>query len=194
MSKQTWLSTLEFTLINFATPIAFYVTFRIAGPKPAIALAIATTGIQALVHKIRGLKMGPFFLLASGFTVFFGSIDLVVASPRFFRLEPAVHNFVVGVVFLYSAFTHRPLVAWFAEAVPERFRPSIAELGPGYLRGVTVYWAAYLLAKAGVYLYLAFKVDLGTLIVLRSVIGGSSLGAMVLAEIAYRKWVRPPRR
>lgn len=194
MSLQTWRSAIEFTLFNFATPIAFYFTFKFAGAKPAIGLAIFTTATQALAHKISKREMTPFFLLASGFTVLFGSIDLFIASPRFYRLEPAVHNFVIGLIFLYSVFTRRPIVVWFAESVPARFRPSVEELGIGYLRGVTLAWAVYLLAKGGVYLYLAFAVDLGTLILLRSVIGGASLVAMVGGEVVYRKWFRPARQ
>jgi uncharacterized membrane protein len=59
-----------------------------------------------------------------------------------------------------------------------------------YLRNVTLAWSFYLLAKAGIYLYLALTVDLGTLIVLRSAIGGASLGLMFLGELAYRKYFR----
>jgi intracellular septation protein A len=190
MSVRTWRSAIEFILINFATPIAFYITFHLAGAKPAISLAIATTCIQVVIHKISKREMSPFFLLASGFTVLFGGTDLIVDSPRFYRLEPAVNSFVVGAIFLGSAFTRRPIVAWLAASVPERFRPSLQDLGIGYLRGVTLAWAVYQFAKGALYLYLAFTVDLGSLIVLRSVIGGTSIAAMILGEIAYRRFFR----
>src|SRR4051812_25841669 len=67
---------LGYVLINFATPIAFYLTFRIYGPKPAIAFGIGVTCIQLVFHRLYRIRPSPFFLLASGFTVAFGTIDL----------------------------------------------------------------------------------------------------------------------
>ena len=181
-----------FVLKNFATPIAFYLTYNWLGAKPAIGLAIATTLVQLGAHRVLGEKVSPFFLTASGFTVLFGMIDLFLASPRYFRLEPAVQNYLMGAVFLFTWFTRAPLALWFAKALPEPLRPALDSSEQGYLRKVTLIWALYFLVKASFFLWLAFQVDLGRLIVLRSLIGGLSLGLMFGGEILYRKkWRRP---
>lgn len=162
--------------------------FRAYGAKPAIGLAIAVTCLQLLLHAVFRLAISPFFLVASGFTVLLGSIDLLVASPRFFRLEPFAQNFVMGTVFLVTLFTRLPLVAWFAAALPEKVRPNLDEHGHHYLRKVTLVWVVYFYIKSLIFLYLAYQVDLGNLILLRSLIGGVSLVLMFVGEIIFRKF------
>jgi intracellular septation protein len=179
-----------FILRNFAAPLAFIVTFKLFGPKPAIALAIAITIAQVLAHRIHGLRLSPFFYAATGLTVVFGGVDLVIDSPRYFRLEPFAHNFVVGAAFLASLLAGRPILGWFVESLPKRFQPSEEELQGDYLRKLTAVWAVYLLVKAFAFLWLAFRVDLAELILVRSTLGGGSLWLLVLGELAYRKRFR----
>jgi intracellular septation protein A len=179
-----------FFLRNFAAPFAFFIAFKLAGPKPAIALAIGITLLQILAHRIHGMRLSPFFYAATGLTLVFGALDLIVDSPRYFRLEPFVHNLLVGSVFLGSVLVDRPILGWFAESLPRRFRPSDAELEGGYLHRLTLVWAFYLLSKAFFFLWLALRVDLGELVVLRTVIGGGSLWLLLLGELFYRKRIR----
>jgi intracellular septation protein A len=177
-----------FILLNFGAPIAFFIVFQWAGAKPAIALAVFATLLQALAHWILSLPISPFYVVASGFTVAFGTIDLLIASPRFFRLEPFAQNFLIGMVFLISLKTRISVLGWLASGLPVAFRPKIEPEMAGYLRKLTAVWGLYLLAKAFVFLYLAYHVNLGNLILLRSVIGGGSLGIMIGGEIIYRKY------
>jgi intracellular septation protein A len=178
---------LAYAFRNFATPVAFYLLFRVAGPKPAILLAVVVTLLQVLVHRLQREPFSPFFIVSSGFTVTFGLMDLLSSSPRFFRLEPFAHNALVATVVMVTLFTGHPLAAWFIRALPRRFQPELeTEAGRAYLRQLTWVWVAYLFAKAFLFLYLAFRVDLGQLIVLRSLIGGGSLVLLFGGEIAYR--------
>ncbi len=173
---------------NFATPVAFFILFKLQGPKPAIFLAIAVTLLQVLAHKVQRIPFSPFFIVASGFTVLFGSMDLLSTSPRYFRLEPFAHNFLLASVILVTLFTGHPLAAWFVRALPERFRPPTTGLaGQSYLRKLTWVWVGYLYLKSFLFLWLAFRVDLGNLILLRSLIGGGTLVLLFGGEIAYRK-------
>ena len=190
--RNLW-TVLEFVLKNFATPIAFFVVFEGYGAKPAIAMAIGVTFIQLFAHWILELSLSPFFLVASGFTVALGSIDLVIASPQFYRLEPFAQNFVMSVMFASTLFTKMPMVAWFAAALPEKIRPNVSVTDPAgrrYFRQVTFVWSIYFVLKSFFFLYLAFQVDLGRLVILRSVIGGVTLAMMLGGELAYRKWVK----
>jgi uncharacterized membrane protein len=96
----------------------------------------------------------------------------------------------MGLVFLGSAFTRTPIVTWFAAALPPRIRPRLDGGTLEYLRKVTVAWAIYFILKAALFLYLALRVDLGRLVILRTVIGGGTLLLMFGAELGYRKWIR----
>lgn len=179
-----------YLLINFATPIGFYLTFRTYGVKPAIALAIAVTTIQVLVHRLYRLKFSPFFIIASGFIVLFGTMDLLVQNPRFFRLEPFVQNIVMATLLWVTVVARIPVARTFAMALPRWLRPEPSHGTDAYLRKLTWIWVVYLYLKAFLFLYLAFQVDLGTLIVLRSFVGGGSLVLMVLGDFVYRRWWR----
>lgn len=188
--SQKLRSAVSFFLLNLATPVVFFWTFRLAGAKPAIAFAIGVSALQTAFHLWLKARMSPFFMVASGFTVGFGLLDLVVTAPQFFRLQPFAQNLLVGLVFLFSALTRYPIVTWFAAALPPFVRPEMDEETSNYLRNVTWAWATYLLVKALIFLYLAFRVDLGSLILLRSVIGGGSLALMIVGEIIFRKYFR----
>lgn len=178
----------SFILLNFGAPIAFFGVFQLAGAKPAIGLAVAATLIQALAHWVFSLPISPFYIVASGFTVAFGVIDLLIDSPRFFRLEPFAQNFLIGLIFLISLKTRISVLGWLVNGLPAAFRPKLRPEMTDYMRRLTLLWGLYLLAKAFIFLYLAYHVNLGHLILLRSLIGGGSLGLMIGGEIIYRKF------
>lgn len=189
---------LEFLVRGFIPPLAFLITFEWKGAKPAIAVAIAATLIQLVVHRLRRHVISPFFITASFFTVLFGGLDLVAHSPRFFKLAPAAENILMGLVFAGSVMVGKPIALWFAQALPESVRPSASDEAGGdlaaYMRKVTIAWSVYFLAKASLLLYFAFRFDLGELIVLRSVIGGPTLALMFGGELYYRKRIRGRRQ
>jgi uncharacterized membrane protein len=188
------IAVFEFVLKNFAAPILFYAVFHLYGIKPAIGSAIAVTLVQFLYHWVRSLPVSPFMIIASSFTIGFGLIDLLLESPTFFKFEPFIHNVIIGWVFLATLWTERPLVATLIEALPRRWRP---DSGPGldrYLRNLTLAWAGYHFAKALIFLWLAFQVDLADLVVWRTLIGNVTIAMMVGGEILYRKktWRKRP--
>lgn len=189
-----WKKWVEFFLLNFATPVVFFWTFRVAGAKPAITFAVAVSLIQAAVHLALGIRFSPFFLVSSGFTVLFGALDLLGARigvpPKFFRFEPFARNFLIGLVFLLTLMTRHSLLGWFAAALPAPIRPVLGDSQSAYFRRLTWIWAFYFILKSFFFLWLAFQVDLGTLILLRSLIGGGTLWLLIVGEVAYRKWFR----
>src|SRR5262249_553284 len=152
--------------------------FEWVGPKPAIAVAVLLTLAQFSVHLALRHRISPFFLTASTFTVVFGSMDFLVREPRFFRLALFAENFSLGMIFGATVVLGKPIASWFAEALPAQLRPDLSGDIGLYLRKVTIAWVVYFFLKSFLFLYLAFQVDLGELIVLRSVIGGVSLAIM----------------
>lgn len=177
-----------YVLINFATPIAFFITFHEWGPKPAIALSIGVTFLQLLAHALYRIRPSLFFALASGFTVGFGTLDLWIQSPRFFRLEPFAQNFGVATFFLVTLASKVPTISYFLRALPLPLRPDLKHLGSSYLKHLTVIWIVYLYLKSFFFLYLAFHVNLANLIVIRSVFGGGTLFLLFIGELLYRAW------
>lgn len=181
---------LAFCLKNFATPIVFYVVFEEVGVKAAIAFAVGVAALQTLAHLIFRWRFSAFFILATVFTIFFGGMDLLITTPRFFRLEPFAQNFCVGLLFLVTLGTHRSMIWRLAMSLPHEFRPDLHKESEGYLTRLTLVWAAYFIIKAFCFLYLAFRVNLGELYVLRVILGTGSAVALFFGEILYRKRFR----
>lgn len=181
---KTWFA---FILKNFAVPIIFFIVFNGWGPKLAIALAICVTVLQLFGHQIFQVKSSPFFIVSSFFTVSLGSIDLVITSPQFFRLEPFIHNFLIGTLLLFTLFARLPVVEWFINALPDIVRPRSGELSACYLQRVMLIWIVYFYLKSVFYLYLASHVNLGELIILRTLIGSGSMVALFAGELIYRR-------
>src|SRR5262249_43795026 len=157
-----------------------FVTYRLHGAKPAIALAIAATLVQVAVVLAKGKRLSPFFIVASGFTVLFGGVGPRVAHPLFFRFQPFVPTLIVGTGFLISVIWKLPLAEWFAAALPAMVRPRLDGSMRAYLSRLTLIWSLYFFVKSGLYLWLALRVDLGHLVLLRSLIGGATLALMFL--------------
>ena len=181
-------SALSFALKNFATPIVFYVMFEEIGIKAAIAFAVGVAMLQTLAHLIFRWRFSLFFILATTFTVLFGGMDLLITTPRFFRLEPFAQNFCVGVVFLVTLATRHSMVYRLAMSIPHEFRPDLIQEGESYLTRLTLVWAAYFFIKAFAFLYLAFRVNLGQLYVLRVLLGSGSALILFFGEILYRRF------
>ena len=124
--------------------------------------------------------------MATGFTILFGGIDLFLRQPRFFRLEPFVHNLVIATVFLVTVCLKIPLMQRFAAALPDFLRPNPADLSASYMNKVSWAWILYLYLKSVFYLYLGLHTDLGSLILLRTVVGTGTLMMMFGGEW----WIR----
>ena len=175
-----------YVLVNFASPIVFYLTFHKLGSKAAIGIAIFVTGLQLFFHYFRRQKPTVFFIITSVFITIFGGIDLLLSTPRFFRLEPFAQNFLMASVLFFTYLARIPMLSRVAVDLPAKYRPE-EPLPEQYYRKITVLWILYLYIKSVLFLFLAFVVDLGSLILLRSVLGGGTLVMMFLGEIIYRK-------
>jgi intracellular septation protein A len=187
-----FLTAVRFLIENFLAPFAFFVVFRLRGTKPAIAVALAILVLQAGYFWLRRIRFSPFFITAGLVTLLTGTADLLVTHPHYFRLSPAGQNFFIALLLLVAMAAHLPVIEWFASGLPARFRPDLTKLPREYPRRVAWLFVAYFVAKGGLYLYLAFEVDLGELVILRSIIGPISFGLLVLAEWRLRHARRSP--
>jgi intracellular septation protein A len=192
--KTRVLDAVRYVFLNFATPIVFYLVFHARGAKMAISFALIATGMQALMHWIYRQKFSAFFLLSSGLIVGFGLVDLLVRDPQYFRFEPFVQNFVVGSLFLLSQWRGFAIIRFFARALPKKIQPEFLEPDDAYLYKLTWVWIVYLYSKCLFFLYLALKVDLGTLFLLKSVLGSGTLFLLIAGEWLYRKRFRARRK
>lgn len=205
--RQMLLQAIEFFLKNFIVPVAFILTFKAAGAKAAIAVAVVATVLQILVSRWKRIKLSPFFIVSSAFALVSGGLDLVLSTPQYYRLEPFVQNMLIGSVLLGTVMAKLPVVEWFAAGLPERIRPQVGEvsssrltknpsvdlLPPSYVRKLTLIWVIYFFTKGTAYLWLAFQVDLGNLVLLRSTLGPLSFGLLLGGEMAFRRWRRSRR-
>ena len=191
---QRILDAFRYLFLNFATPLVFYFVFHWKGAKPAIGFAIGVTLVQGGAHVVYRERFSPFFILSSGLILIFGALDLLVQDPRFFRFEPAVQNFGVGSLFWVAQWKKFPVIRVFVQALPRRIQSEFLEPDEAYLRRVTWVWVGYLYLKGLFFLYLAVSVDLGALILLKSVVGTGSLLVMMGGEWIFRRVLRRSRR
>ena len=180
----------RYVFLNFATPIVFYLVFHAQGAKLAIGFALIVTALQAFMHWVYRERFSAFFLLSSGLIAVFGGVDLLVSDPRFFKFEPFVQNFIVGSLFLISQWRGFAIIRFIASALPKKIQPEFLEPDDAYLYKLTWVWIVYLYLKSFFFLYLALNVDLGTLFLLKSVVGSGTLLLLVGGEWIYRKGVR----
>ena len=171
---------LAYFFLNLATPFTFYWTFHQWGPKAAIGFAVAVSILQALTHVIFRVRPSPLFIIASGFTCLFGGIDLWIKTPQFYRFEPFAQNLAVATFVLLATWARLPIAYEFIKALPRPLQPQLQASDAPPLKRLTWTWIVYLYLKAAFYLYLALRVDLADLILLRTLLGGGSMILMLL--------------
>lgn len=187
-SPQEWLG---FLFKTFTVPLSFFVVFKLYGSKPAISVAILAAFSQGAFERWNRRPLSPFFLVGSFFTLLLGGLDLLGPHPQYYRFEPFAHNLVIALIFLGATLRGFLLLEWFAQGLPTSFRPEMTPELRRYFFKVTWAWIAYLLAKAFFFLWLSSRVDLGELMLIRSIGGGATLVLMVGGEMVIRRiWFR----
>ena len=173
---------LRFLFGDFGPLIAFWAFYLTLGLRAAIAATVVYV-LADLLHRLRyGRRFTRIYLLSSGLAVIFGAIDLLAASPFMLKYEAVVTNAATAIFFFAGAHGAKPLIQEFAEQrsgpLPDR-----ADVHR-YFQLFTYAWAGYFLLKAGVYFALGEAYPLATAMALRSIIGGISLGVMIVGSAA----------
>jgi intracellular septation protein A len=111
--------------------------------------------------------------------VVFGAIDLWLANPVMIKFESVIVNAVVGIFFVLGAFGEKPLLQELAERRPQGGSfPDRADVHR-FFQLFTLFWAAYIFLRAGVFLWLAVHYPIPEAIAVRLAFGWASLGVML---------------
>lgn len=172
-------------LLGLASPVVFVVCFRTWGAQAAIASAIAVAVIQGVIFKLRRGRLSPVFVLPAALTLLFGGLELAFASLNLYRYQAFAQNGIVALVCAAAAAFRLPLLSWLSSSVSE-----LAGLPLGGSRAhvkLTAVWAAYFAFKALLYLELAQRLRLDTLVLVRTGLGTASfLGLAAYSFIQTR--------
>jgi intracellular septation protein A len=175
----------QFARDGFGPALVFYVGWRTVGVAAGIgAASVVAAGLWVVAHRrgTRGVLPG----LSLGIVAVQAVVGFATGSAELYLAQPAIVGVVVGLVFLGSAFTTRPLAGLVAADLLRA--PASAENTPGFQRAfrvVTLVWAGYLLARAlGRLAVLAF-VSVEWFLVVTAVSGAPLMAVLALWSGAY---------
>ena len=172
---------LRFALLEFGPLLVFWALLAAFGIRVAIAGSVAFILADTAWRRWRGMAFTRLYVLSSGLTVVFGTVDLLSASPFMLKYEAVVTNAATGFAFVAGARGPRPLIQEVAEqraGQPYPDRPDIHK----FFQLFTLAWALYFFIKAAFYLAVGAMLPLASAMAVRSVVGGVSLGLMVLVS------------
>lgn len=173
------LPALKYVVTEFGPLLGFWVLNYTVSTKAAVAGTVLIILIDGLWRISRKLPITKLYIVTSGLTLVFGSIDLFSESPFMLAYEAVVTNLLTGGFFVVGALGKRPLVQELAE---QRAGETFADR-PDYtlfFRAFTLFWAAYFLLKSVVYFWMAWNLPLVQAMAIRTVAGTASMGVMVL--------------
>ena len=151
--------------------IVFYTLFVTVGVWPAIGAGLVWSYGAIAVRALAGRRPSGMLLLTAGVLTVRTIVALAAHSTFIYFLQPVLTDLLIGMAFLVSALTVRPMVARLAGD----FYPLTDELHarPGIqrlFRGLTLMWAAALLAKAVVVFALLQTQPLATFVLAKSIV------------------------
>ena len=174
---------------NLVPAALFYACFAAGNVWAALVAALAWCyGAMAWRVSTRRPTSGLLWLTAVGLTIKTG-LTIATGSTFLYFVQPAVNDAVVGLLFLVSLASARPVVARLAadfypmtEDVARR--PRIQQL---FWR-LTLLWAFICLVKAGATLWLLDSTTLRTFVEIKTVLTPTiaCLGAAATVAIAFR--------
>ncbi len=185
-------SSLTFAFANFGPLIVFYALNHFFGLRAAILSTLVFTAIDWAIRKAKKEKLGSFYIYSVVITVVFGCFDLYLNKSIFFKFEAALTNFLMAAVFGVSLFGEKTLIQRIAEETKHPSMPNGAVIPSTpevalMLKIFTVAWTLYFALKAVLYVWLASIYSLERFLVIRTIIGNVSLGAMALLSVVCGK-------
>jgi uncharacterized membrane protein len=175
----------QFILSTFGPLLIFLLGQWWRGTLIGIAAAVVWSAGDLIWRLAHGKASSRLFWLTTLLTLTFGSFDLALGKAVLFRFEAVLTNALTGLYFGLSVVTGKSVL----EELYEKSQPAPGERSlelKGYLRLFTVVWAVYFLSKAALYCWFALVLPLGRLVFIRSIVGTSSLLALLGAERAVR--------
>lgn len=172
----------RFVVFEFGPLAVFLILSAAFGVKVAILGSILFIVVDATWRATHRLSFTRLYLLTSGLTLVFGTIDLISATPFMLKYEAVVTNVATGVAFVVGALGEKPLIQEAAEKRQGHPFPGGAEVRR-FFQLFTLLWAGYFFIKAAFYCWTALTFPLAEAMALRSTIGGVSLAAMVALSV-----------
>jgi len=175
-------SPLRWVLESFGPLLVFWTFEHRWGLVPAIVSGVVVGVGLVTFQWIREKSPSKLTVINAVSVVVFGALDLTFRSAFFVKLEPVLGNLVWAGIFLTSAATGPGLITEMVERTSARMKDSVRS----YMRGVTVAWGLFMIARAAVYLWMAFALTVDQALAARGVLGPASFVGMFALEMAFR--------
>jgi intracellular septation protein A len=181
----------RFVVEAFGPLIAFYVFEHSYGLVAAIISGIVSGAILVSLQIARERKISPFTAFVASSVVVFGVIDLKYQTGFFVKIEPALGNAISGIFFIGTAIFGRPVVSELLEK--QLGRPLNPQLGP-YFRNYTIAIGAYFFLRAALFVWMAYRLTLDQVLVVRGTILPLTLIPLILGEMIVRHFTYGRKR
>ena len=184
---------------DIGIPVGVYYGLHAVGVADSTALLCATlaAGARLAVTVVRTRRVSAFAMLMLGVYAVGLVLSFVSGDPRFMLLKDSVGTAVVGVGFLASLLTARPLLL----AAVENARPAqAAELARRYasqpgvrrtVRGLTALWGVGLLGEALVRIPVVYLLPISVGVAVSQVMMIAAIAGLVIVTML---WIRVARR
>jgi hypothetical protein len=163
----------------------FYLCLVTVGMRGALIAALGWSYAALLKRLVRRQVIPGVLLMGCAVLTVRTAIAFVTGSAFLYFMQPVAATAAVGVAFLVSALTRRPLI--------DRLARDFCPLEPEMLthpvtrrvfRQLSLLWAAVMLANAGVVTWLLLRSSLASFVVERTALSWS----LTLAAIAVSTW------
>ena len=172
--------------------VVFYTLFVTFGVWPAIGASLTWSYGAIAIRALTGRRASGMLLLTAGVLTLRTVVALASQSTFIYFLQPVLTDLLIGITFLVSALTARPVVARLAgDFYPLtdelHARPAMQRL----FRRLTLLWATALLAKAAVVFTLLLSQPLATFVLAKSILvpitNATCIALTVLAATAVAR-------
>jgi intracellular septation protein A len=173
---------LRFVLREFGPLIAFGLLAYAFDVKAAVVGAVVVVTAGGGWRLWRGIAFTRIYTLTSTLTVVFGVVDLCSAYPFMLQYEAVITNVATGIAVVAGARGDKPMIQELAEqraGQPFPDRPDVRR----FFELFTLAWAGYFFVKAAFYLWIGLIMPLAEAVAVRSLVGGISLGIMLVVSI-----------
>lgn len=173
---------------SFGSLILYWGVLLTFGLKPAIVATLLFIVAEVIWRMATHRPFPALWWFSNIMALVFGAVDLYADTPFMMRYEATVSNLITAAFFAAGALGEEPLVLRLAmsskngHTIPKD-RPEIIR----FFRAFTLLWAAYFVARAGVFLWIMTAFPLTKALMLRTVISWASLGVMMLISINGRR-------
>ncbi|WP_020661073.1 VC0807 family protein [Amycolatopsis benzoatilytica] len=183
MNKQRAVARLVFSptlLLNVVTPVIAYqlLVHHGVGSTTALMYACGFPLLGIAITAMRSRRLDPVAVLSLVAIIVGLAAGLVLGNGRILLVKDSIVTGVIGVLFLLSLLTKRPLIAVLRRKLLSREtdRP----------RRMTAVWGVVLVAEASVRVALSFAVSPGTLLVLSPLLAAVAFGPLALWTLSSR--------